>query len=62
MNLLLVAPVNAITKSHSLRSRGIVLVNIDKEVELDYTKPVINDKEFHKLKEEILNKINKILE
>lgn len=47
MNLLLVAPVNAITKSHSLRSRGIVFVNIDKEVELDYTKPVINDKEFH---------------
>ena len=61
MNLLLVAPVNAITKSHSLRSRGIVFVNIDKEVELDYTKPV-NDKEFHKLKEDILNKINRILE
>jgi len=43
------------------RSRGIVFVNIDKEVELDYTKPV-NDKEFHKLKEDILNKINRILE
>jgi hypothetical protein len=61
VNFLIVAPVNAITKSHSLRSRGIVFVNIDKEV-VDYTKPVINDKEFHKLKEEILNKINRILE
>lgn len=38
------------------RTRGMVFANTDKEVELNYSKPVISDKKFDKLKEEILNK------
>jgi hypothetical protein len=37
------------------RSRGMVFANVDKEIELK-CKPVINDKDFEKLKEEILSK------
>ena len=37
------------------RSRGMVFANVDKEIELK-GKPVISDKDFEKLKEEILNK------
>lgn len=34
----------------------MVFANTDKEVELSYNKPVINDNKFDKLKEEILNR------
>ena len=37
------------------RSRGMVFANVDKEVNIK-GKPVISDKDFEKLKEEILNK------
>lgn len=37
------------------RSRGMVFANVNKEIELK-GKPVINDKDFKKLKDEILNK------
>ena len=37
------------------RSRGMVFANVDKEIELN-GKPVISDKNFEKLKEEILSK------
>lgn len=38
------------------RSRGMVFANVDQEIELDYNNPVIADKYFEKLKDEILNK------
>jgi hypothetical protein len=38
------------------RSRGMVFANVNKEIELDNARPVINDGDFEKLKEEILNK------
>ncbi len=38
------------------RSRGMVFANVNKEIELDNARPVINDDDFEKLKEEILNK------
>lgn len=38
------------------RTRGMVFANTDKEVKLNYNKPVISDKKFDILKEEILNK------
>ena len=37
------------------RSRGMVFANVNKEIELK-GKPVINDKDFKKLKDELLNK------
>lgn len=38
------------------RSRGMVFANVDKDVELDYSNPVISDDDFDRLKSEILNK------
>ena len=38
------------------RSRGMVFANVDQKVELDYEDPIINDKDFEKLKEEIMKK------
>jgi len=38
------------------RTRGMVFANVNKEIELDYNNPVIKDKDFEKLKEEILSK------
>jgi len=38
------------------RSRGMVFANVNREVELDYKDPIISDKEFEKLKEEIMSK------
>ena len=38
------------------RSRGMVFANVDKEIDLDYSDPIIADKDFELLKEEILNK------
>ena len=38
------------------RSQCMVFANVDKKIELDYENPVVNDEDFEKLKEEILNK------
>ena len=38
------------------RSRGMVFANVDQKIELDYKEPIISDKDFKKLKEEILSK------
>lgn len=38
------------------RSRGMVFANVNKKVELDYKDPIINDEDFKKIKEEIMNK------
>lgn len=42
--------------AYCTRSRGMVFANVNKEIELDNARPVINDDDFEKLKEEILNK------
>ena len=38
------------------RSRGMVFTNVDREVELDYNDPIVNDGDFELLKDEILGK------
>lgn len=37
------------------RTRGMVFANVDQKVGLDYKDPIMGDKDFKKLKEEILN-------
>jgi len=38
------------------RTRGMVFANVDRKIEIDYKNPVINDRKFDKLREEILNR------
>ena len=37
------------------RTRGMVFANVDQKVGLDYKDPIMGDKDFKNLKEEILN-------